>query len=97
MAGQKRTDIPDEMLAGQFDEMKRRHPDAILLFRTGDTYMTYRQDADKASSILGIELRERPLPDNTTIRTAGFPYHALDTYSSPPCKGRSESRHLRTA
>lgn len=60
--------------------MKKRHPDAILLFRTGDTYMTYRQDADKASSVLGIELRERPLPDNTTIRTAGFPYHALDTY-----------------
>ena len=80
MAGQKRTDIPDETLAGQFDEMKKRHPDAILLFRTGDTYMTYRQDADKASSVLGIELRERPLPDNTTIRTAGFPYHALDTY-----------------
>lgn len=80
MAGQKRTDIPDETLAGQFEEMKKRHPDAILLFRTGDTYMTYRQNADKASSVLGIELIERPLPDNTTIRTAGFPYHALDTY-----------------
>ena len=60
--------------------MKARHPDAILLFRSGDRYELFREDAEKASSILGIETRERVLSAKTAIKTAGFPHHALDTY-----------------
>lgn len=73
-------EVSTATLARQFDEMKARHPDAILLFRSGDRYELFREDAEKASSILGIETRERVLSAKTAIKTAGFPHHALDTY-----------------
>ena len=67
----------------QFDDLKKKHPDALLLFRTGDFYQTYRDDARKASSILGITLtRNSQIKDREgkPLETAGFPQHALDTY-----------------
>ena len=63
----------------QFDRKKEKHPDAILLFRAGDFYNTYRQDAVKASQILGITTANRKI-DGQEIKIAGFPHHALDTY-----------------
>ena len=65
----------------QFFDLKAKHPDALLLFRCGDFYETYGQDAVEASDILGITLTKRNNGregENTPM--AGFPYHALDTY-----------------
>ena len=64
----------------QFNEMKSKHPDAILLFRVGDFYETYMQDAITASEILGITLTRRSNGAAKSIEMAGFPHHALDTY-----------------
>ena len=65
----------------QFFDLKAKHPDAILLFRCGDFYETYAQDAVEAADILGITLTKRnngSEGENTAM--AGFPHHALDTY-----------------
>lgn len=65
----------------QFFELKAGHPDAVMLFRCGDFYETYCQDAIDASEILGITLTKRNNGKaGQTIEMAGFPYHALDTY-----------------
>ena len=64
----------------QFVEMKSKHPDAILLFRVGDFYETYLQDAVTASEILGITLTRRSNGAAASTEMAGFPHHALDTY-----------------
>lgn len=66
----------------QFYDLKEKHPDAILLFRCGDFYETYGQDAVEASQILGITLTRRNNNKEflTNQEMAGFPYHALDTY-----------------
>jgi len=64
----------------QFNEIKAKHPDAILLFRCGDFYETFSADAIKASSVLGITLTKRANGSGKTIELAGFPHHALDTY-----------------
>ena len=65
----------------QFFEMKSKHPDALLLFRCGDFYETYCQDAIEASAILGITLTRRSNTGQAqAIEMAGFPHHALDTY-----------------
>ncbi|MBR1803304.1 MAG: DNA mismatch repair protein MutS [Muribaculaceae bacterium] len=64
----------------QFMEMKGKHPDAILLFRVGDFYETYLQDAVTASEILGITLTRRSNGASGSDEMAGFPHHALDTY-----------------
>ena len=64
----------------QFVEMKSKHPDAILLFRVGDFYETYLQDAVTASEILGITLTRRSNGAAAATEMAGFPHHALDTY-----------------
>lgn len=61
----------------QFKDLKAKHPDALLLFRCGDFYETYEDDAESASKILGITLTKR---HGSKVRMAGFPYHALDTY-----------------
>ena len=67
----------------QFYDLKAKHPDAILLFRCGDFYETYCNDAEKASKILGITLtrssRTKDI-EGKPLSMAGFPYHALDTY-----------------
>ncbi|MBO6249911.1 MAG: DNA mismatch repair protein MutS [Muribaculaceae bacterium] len=64
----------------QFNEMKAKHPDAVLLFRVGDFYETYGADAVTASEILGIKLTRRSSVIGGTTEMAGFPHHALDTY-----------------
>ncbi|MBP5589289.1 MAG: DNA mismatch repair protein MutS [Bacteroidales bacterium] len=67
-------------LMKQYYSVKTKHPDAILLFRVGDFYETYGEDAIKASEILGITLTRRVNGSASSVEMAGFPYHALDTY-----------------
>src|SRR5213075_2868811 len=67
-------------LMKQYYAIKAKYPDALLLFRVGDFYETFGEDAVKASSILGIVLTRRANGSATYIELAGFPYHALDTY-----------------
>ncbi|WP_408636549.1 DNA mismatch repair protein MutS, partial [Phocaeicola paurosaccharolyticus] len=64
----------------QFFELKSKHPDAIMLFRCGDFYETYSEDAVVASEILGITLTRRANGQGKSVEMAGFPHHALDTY-----------------
>ena len=67
----------------QFLDLKSKHPDALLLFRTGDFYETYKEDAEKASKILGITLTKSTKTKDEQgkpLAMAGFPYHALDSY-----------------
>ena len=64
----------------QFFEWKAKHPDAIMLFRCGDFYETYSEDAVVASEILGITLTKRANGQGKSVEMAGFPHHALDTY-----------------
>lgn len=64
----------------QFVEIKKEHPDAILLFRVGDFYETFSDDAIIASEILGITLTRRANGAAQFVELAGFPHHALDTY-----------------
>ena len=64
----------------QFFDLKAKHPDAVLLFRCGDFYETYCDDAVTASRILGITLTKRNNGYNKGDEMAGFPHHALDTY-----------------
>lgn len=64
----------------QFFELKAKHPDAIMLFRCGDFYETYSEDAIVASEILGITLTKRANGQGKAVEMAGFPHHALDTY-----------------
>lgn len=67
----------------QFLDLKSQHPDALLLFRAGDFYETYMDDAKKASNILGITLTKSSKQKDTEgkpLAMAGFPYHALDSY-----------------
>ena len=64
----------------QFFDLKKKHPDAVLLFRCGDFYETYCEDAVIASRILGITLTKRNNGSNKGDEMAGFPHHALDTY-----------------
>ncbi len=67
-------------LMKQYNKMKAKHPDAIMLFRVGDFYETFGEDAIKASDILGITLTRRANGSASYVELAGFPYHALDTY-----------------
>ena len=64
----------------QHDQIKREHPDAILLFRVGDFYETFADDAIVTSEILGITLTRRANGPGGHVEMAGFPHHALDTY-----------------
>ena len=70
-------------ILSQFKSIKEKHPDAMLLFRRGDFYETYMDDAEKSSRILGITLtkssKEKDL-DGKPLKIAGFPHHALDSY-----------------
>lgn len=72
--------IAETPLMKQYIEMKKKHPDAILLFRVGDFYETFSDDAKDASSILGITLTRRANGAAQYVELAGFPHHALDTY-----------------
>jgi len=72
--------IVETPLMKQYLSIKRQHPDAILLFRVGDFYETFGEDAIKASEILGITLTRRANGAAQYVELAGFPHHALDTY-----------------
>lgn len=67
-------------LMKQYASIKAKHPDAILLFRVGDFYETFSEDAVRTSKILGITLTSRNNGYAASVELAGFPYHALDTY-----------------
>ena len=67
-------------LMKQYNNIKTKHPDAILLFRVGDFYETFSEDAIRTSEILGITLTRRANGSGSFVELAGFPYHALDTY-----------------
>ena len=72
--------IADTPLMRQYNEIKSKHPDAILLFRVGDFYETFSEDAITAAEILGITLTRRANGAAQYVELAGFPHHALDTY-----------------
>ncbi|MDQ3049525.1 MAG: DNA mismatch repair protein MutS [Bacteroidota bacterium] len=72
--------ITETPLMKQYNAIKAKYPDALLLFRVGDFYETFNQDAVKASRILGIVLTKRSNGAASETELAGFPYHALDTY-----------------
>ena len=72
--------ISETPIMRQYTDMKKRHPDAILLFRVGDFYECMGEDAVKSSEILGITLTRRMNGKAGSIELAGFPHHALDTY-----------------
>ncbi len=76
MAKSKSDETP---LMKQYNEIKAKHPQALLLFRIGDFYETFGEDAIKASKILGIVLTKRRNGDSH-IELAGFPHHSIDTY-----------------
>ena len=67
-------------LMKQYYAVKAKHPDAVLLFRVGDFYETFGEDAIRTSGILGITLTRRANGSASYVELAGFPYHALDTY-----------------
>ncbi len=73
-------EIAETPLMKQYNSIKAKYPDALLLFRVGDFYETFSEDAIKASKILGIVLTKRANGSASHIELAGFPHHALDTY-----------------
>ena len=67
-------------LMKQYNEIKRKYPDACLLFRVGDFYETFGEDAIRSSKILGITLTKRGAGSDTETALAGFPHHSINTY-----------------
>lgn len=79
MAESKNTAVQTPLMK-QYYSVKEKYPDAIMLFRVGDFYETFSEDAVKASQILGITLTRRANGAASYVELAGFPHHALDTY-----------------
>ncbi len=77
---EKNNKVAETPLMKQYNEIKAKHPDALLLFRVGDFYETFGEDAVKASKILGIILTKRANGTASEIALAGFPHHSLNTY-----------------
>lgn len=75
-----KTKIEETPMMQQHRAIKQKYPDAILLFRVGDFYETFGQDAVVASQVLGITLTKRNNGAAASLDLAGFPHHALDTY-----------------
>ena len=73
-------DVAETPLMKQYNAIKEKHPDAILLFRVGDFYETFCADAIKTSKILGITLTKRANGTASSIELAGFPHHSVNTY-----------------
>lgn len=76
----KSGEVKETPLMKQYNEVKGKYPDAILLFRVGDFYETFGEDAVRASKILGITLTKRANGSASHIELAGFPHHSIDTY-----------------
>ena len=72
--------VVETPLMKQYNEIKAQYPDAVLLFRVGDFYETFSEDAIRTSEILGITLTRRANGAAQYVELAGFPHHALDTY-----------------
>lgn len=77
---EKKSSLTNTPLMQQYQDMKKKHPDAVLLFRVGDFYEIFGKDAVTASEILGITLTRRANGRDNYIELAGFPHHALDSY-----------------
>lgn len=75
-----KTAISETPMMQQHRAIKQKYPDAVLLFRVGDFYETFGQDAVIASQVLGITLTKRNNGAAASLDLAGFPHHALDTY-----------------
>ena len=78
--GSNNTEVSVTPLMKQYYAIKTKHPGAMLLFRVGDFYETFGEDAIKASKILGIVLTKRGNGTASEVALAGFPHHSLDTY-----------------
>ena len=76
--GKQKEENKDSPIMKQWKELKAKHPDALLLFRVGDFYEMYEQDAKRGAEVLGITLTKRNTQAGPYM--AGFPHHALDTY-----------------
>ena len=76
----KEKGVKETPLMKQYNEIKRKYPDACLLFRVGDFYETFGEDAIRASKILGITLTKRGAGSDTETALAGFPHHSINTY-----------------
>jgi len=76
----KEKEAKETPLMAQYNKIKQKYPDAILLFRIGDFYETFGSDAIKASQILGIVLTKRANGNQTELELAGFPHHSVETY-----------------
>ncbi len=76
----KEKEVKETPLMGQYNRIKQKYPDAILLFRVGDFYETFGADAIKASQVLGIVLTKRANGSQTHLELAGFPHHSVETY-----------------
>ena len=80
-------DIVQTPLMKQYFSVKAQYPDALLLFRVGDFYETFGEDARIASKVLGIVLTKRANGYASSVDLAGFPHHAIDTYLPKLVKG----------
>ncbi len=80
MAGKAKNKVVETPLMKQYNAIKSKYPDALLLFRVGDFYETFGEDAIKTSNILGIVLTRRANGAASYVELAGFPHHSLDTY-----------------
>ncbi|MCH7413205.1 DNA mismatch repair protein MutS [Belliella sp. R4-6] len=80
MAKAKVTEVKETPLMKQYNAIKAKHPGALLLFRVGDFYETFGEDAIKASKVLDIVLTKRANGSASHIELAGFPHHSLDSY-----------------
>jgi DNA mismatch repair protein MutS len=76
----QKKEVAETPLMKQYNQIKTKYPGAILLFRVGDFYETFGEDAIKAAQILGIVLTKRANGSASHIELAGFPHHSLDTY-----------------
>ncbi|MEL7002804.1 MAG: DNA mismatch repair protein MutS, partial [Bacteroidota bacterium] len=76
----KKKEAKETPLMKQYNAIKAKHPGALLLFRVGDFYETFGEDAIKASKVLDIVLTKRANGSASHIELAGFPHHSLDTY-----------------
>ena len=84
-------------LMKQYYAMKAKYPDAIMLYRMGDFYETFGEDAVVTSRILGITLTKRSHGSPGDVRLAGFPHHALDTYLPKLVRAGQRVAYMRTA
>ncbi len=76
----KEKETAETPLMKQYNQIKAKHPEALLLFRVGDFYETFGEDAVKTSKVLGIVLTKRGAGSPSETHLAGFPYHSLDSY-----------------